>query len=447
MSVRMKKCKKRNAKGPNYLKTANVSSKSETAEDSSKDGPLHVGDHCMVHRQDGWFHPAEVLDTRFNDTEDYFEYYVHYEEYDRRLDEWVQRDRIMNSRSDISETNSKQNDDNRNVDLLNQSDRKTTRSQKPRLDKINHVPMSHEEMDPTTAALEKERKAITKIKYINKVQFGNYEIDTWYYSPFPDEYEKESKILICEYCLKYCKLETSFRYHMSQCKWKKPPGVKVYHKDSLSIWEVDSSQHKLYCQNLCLMAKLFLDHKTICFDVEPFLFYILWSVDEAGGHFIGYFSKEKESPECNNVACLLTMPQFQKRGYGKLLIAFSYELSKLEGLVASPEKPLSDFGELSYRSYWSWVLLDIFKNKYQSFSIEELSAMTSIAETDIIATLQSMDMMKYWKGEHVICVTPKIIEKLLSSEHYKPPRFTLEKSDIKWTPKKYDPLPGPSSRS
>ena len=66
------------------------------------------------------------------------------------------------------------------------------------------------------------------------------------------------------------------------------------------------------------------------------------------------------------------MPQFQKRGYGKLLIAFSYELSKLEGLVASPEKPLSDFGELSYRSYWSWVLLDIFKNKYQSFSIEEL---------------------------------------------------------------------------
>ena len=73
-------------------------------------------------------------------------------------------------------------------------------------------------MDPTTAALEKERKAITKIKYINKVQFGNYEIDTWYYSPFPDEYEKESKILICEYCLKYCKLETSFRYHMVSIK-------------------------------------------------------------------------------------------------------------------------------------------------------------------------------------------------------------------------------------
>jgi len=65
----------------------------------------------------------------------------------------------------------------------------------------------------------------------------------------------------------------------------------VYHKESLSIWEVDSSQHKLYCHNLCLLAKLFLDHKTIYFDDVPFLFYILWNVDKVGEHFIGFFSK------------------------------------------------------------------------------------------------------------------------------------------------------------
>lgn len=69
-------------------------------------------------------------------------------------------------------------------------------------------------MDPTTAALEKEHEAITKIKYINKVQLGKYEIDTWYFSPFPAEYQKEAKIWICEYCLKYSKLEKSFKYHM-----------------------------------------------------------------------------------------------------------------------------------------------------------------------------------------------------------------------------------------
>ena len=33
--------------------------------------------------------------------------------------------------------------------------------------------------------------------------------------------------------------------------------------------------------------------------------------------------QEKESPDGNNVACILTLPPFQRKGYGKFLIAFS----------------------------------------------------------------------------------------------------------------------------
>ena len=69
-------------------------------------------------------------------------------------------------------------------------------------------------MDPTTAALEKEHEAITKVKYIDKIQIGKFEIDTWYFSPYPDDYGKQTKLWICEYCLKYMRLDKTFRYHM-----------------------------------------------------------------------------------------------------------------------------------------------------------------------------------------------------------------------------------------
>ena len=183
-------------------------------------------------------------------------------------------------------------------------------------------------------------------------------------------------------------------------------------------------------------------------------------MDRQGAHIVGYFSKEKESPDSksigcfsrseneyeidvsclllsvNNVACILTLPPYQRKGYGKLLIAFSYELSKMEGVQGSPEKPLSDLGKLSYRSYWSWVLLEILRDFRGTLSIKDLSAMTSITQNDIITTLQSLNLVKYWKGQHVICVTPKLVEEHLKSSEYKRPTLTVDVSCIRWQPPK-----------
>lgn len=89
------------------------------------------------------------------------------------------------------------------------------------------------------------------------------------------------------------------------------------------------------CQNLCFLAKLFLDHKTLYYDVDLFLFYVLCECDERGAHMVGYFSKEKKSEEGYNLACILTLPAYQRKGYGKALISFSYELSRLEKKVHS----------------------------------------------------------------------------------------------------------------
>ena len=432
----------------NSHQSANVSglknqmaSRTEDRKDSNRsdDAVPDIGDHYFVQRSDSSWHPAEIIQVRVDDSGVKHEFYVHYEGFNRRLDEWVQIDRF-NLSTKIDDQQSKVKDLTINLtDLADRTDRKITRNQKRKHDEINHVQKSYAEMDPTTAALEKEHEAITKVKYIDKIQIGRYEIDAWYFSPYPEEYGKQPKLFICEFCLKYMRLEKTYRYHQSQCTWRHPPGKEIYRKGTVSVFEVDGKDVKIYCQNLCLLAKLFLDHKTLYFDVEPFLFYILVEVDRRGCHLVGYFSKEKESPDGNNVACILTLPPFQRKGYGKFLIAFSYELSKLEGAVGSPEKPLSDLGKLSYRSYWSWVLLEILRDFRGTLSIRELSRMTSIGQNDIISTLQSLNMVKYWKGQHVICVTPKLVEEHLKSAQYKRPPLTVDPLCLRWDPPKKIP--------
>jgi len=68
---------------------------------------------------------------------------------------------------------------------------------------------------------------------------------------------------------------------------------------------------------------MFLDHKSLFYDVEPFLFYVMTEVDDGGARFVGYFSKEKRSPKDYNVSCIMTLPVRQRQGWGNLLIEFS----------------------------------------------------------------------------------------------------------------------------
>ncbi|KAI9140439.1 acyl-CoA N-acyltransferase [Paraphysoderma sedebokerense] len=240
---------------------------------------------------------------------------------------------------------------------------------------------------------------------IRKIRIGKYEIDTWYMAPYPQEYAQTQLLYICEYCLKYMKTPFGFGRHKAKCPLRHPPGDEIYRDGSISIFEVDGRKNKIYCQNLCLLAKMFLDHKTLYYDVEPFLFYIMTECDESGCHFVGYFSKEKRSPSNYNVSCILTLPVHQRKGYGQYLIEFSYLLTKKEGKTGSPEKPLSDLGLLSYRSYWRNMIFEILEQKFlknestigknakEFVSINEISQMTAMTPDDIISTLDLHNML------------------------------------------------------
>lgn len=173
----------------------------------------------------------------------------------------------------------------------------------------------------------------------------------------------------------------------------------------------------------------------------------------SGAQIVGYFSKEKHPSVDYNLSCLLTLPQHQRKGYGKVLIEFSYLLSRLEGKTGSPEKPLSDLGRrltpsalcvvlflpecrrseehlspiapgsfaapprlvsglLSYRSYWKGVLTRYLENfSGTELSVRELSLATGISPYDIISTLQHLGLIKYWRGKHLLALPkPKKVE-------------------------------------
>jgi histone acetyltransferase SAS3 len=138
------------------------------------------------------------------------------------------------------------------------------------------------------------------------------------------------------------------------------------------------------------MAKLFLGSKTLYYDVEPFLFYVMTENDEFGCHFVGYFSKEKRPSSMNNVSCILVMPIYQRRGFGHMLIDFSYLLTKNERKIGSPEKPLSDMGLVSYRGYWRLTLSELLRSHRGRISVSEISDRTGMTPDDIVSALEGL---------------------------------------------------------
>ena len=78
------------------------------------------------------------------------------------------------------------------------------------------------------------------------------------------------------------KTSKTLERHKKKCDLRHPPGDEIYRDGNLSMFEIDGKKQKIYCQNLCLIAKLFLDHKTLYYDVEPFLFYVMTECDSYG---------------------------------------------------------------------------------------------------------------------------------------------------------------------
>ncbi|EZA51115.1 Histone acetyltransferase MYST2 [Ooceraea biroi] len=201
--------------------------------------------------------------------------------------------------------------------------------------------------------------------------------------------------------------------------------------------------------------------------------------------------QEKNSFLNYNVSCILTLPPYQRQGYGRLLIDFSwrakwsaesatpgvsphrstptvaaatttttitaaadvdgdvaytrYLLTRVEKKIGSPEKPLSDLGLISYRSYWKDVLLQYLCNfGGKEISVKDISKEMAIDSYDIVSTLQALGMMKYWKGKHIILKKQDVIDDYKERVKRRGPDYKeIDPDCLKWNP--FQPPKTPSA--
>ncbi|TKA35842.1 hypothetical protein B0A54_12287 [Friedmanniomyces endolithicus] len=344
-----------------------------------------------------------------------------------------------------------QPDDESAIDLIDMQEAAVAAKAAP-----HHEPYSREEEIEklrTGGSMTQNQTEISRVRNLERIQMGQYEIEPWYFSPYPAEFTDCDLVYICEFCLCYFGDNTQFGRHRKKCTLFHPPGNEIYRDDNVSFFEIDGRRQRTWCRNLCLLSKLFLDHKTLYYDVDPFLFYCMTFRNAHGHHLVGYFSKEKESAEGYNVACILTLPQHQRKGYGKLLIQFSYELSKVENKLGSPEKPLSDLGLLGYRAYWQEVIVDLLLEREGEgtpiVSAEDIGSSLAMTTNDVLHTLQNLNMVRYSNKTHVIVLTEAVLsqrerqkekerikgKRVIEGERlagWKPPVFTAAARTWNW---------------
>jgi histone acetyltransferase HTATIP len=106
---------------------------------------------------------------------------------------------------------------------------------------------------------------VARVKNLNRLQMGKYEVEVWYFSPYPTEYTHLPVLFLCEFCLSYFPSQFVLGRHLKSCTLKHPPGNEIYRnrdpgaEEEISFFEIDGKRQVSWCRNLSLLSKCFLD--------------------------------------------------------------------------------------------------------------------------------------------------------------------------------------------
>lgn len=328
--------------------------------------------------------------------------YIHFLGEDKRFDKWISMNEVQKTGEDVTEKE------------LNLG--------------------ADTEVPPELREFEKVHKQFTKIRNIETVTIGDKTMRTWYFSPYPPPFYTMSHIFICDHCFQYFSCQEDLNQHLSETHELIPPGREIYREGNLSLFELKGWKQKICCQNLDLLAKFFLDHKTLYYDASSLIYYVLCECDENGAHIAAYFSKEIDSEEGNILACIVVLPPYQKNGYGRLLISIAYEMARRINKPGGPERPLSDLGNIAFHSYWRDTIVELLHDVRSDVeTIDDIMDRTGISRNDITETLRNLSCLTFLPdNQPELLINYDSIDPVYEKLQSKPPKRKVNPKNLIW---------------
>ena len=118
------------------------------------------------------------------------------------------------------------------------------------------------------------------------------------------------------------------------------------------------------------------------------------------------------------------------------MMGISYELSRLEGRIGGPEKPLSELGRIGYCKFWeARVAKAILGTKSKTtLTVEDIAEACWMLAEDVISTLKEMDVIgtkrrndgtleiskarvREWVSIHKVDLTPPVNEEGFAEDY------------------------------
>nr|CCC93944.1 putative acetyltransferase [Trypanosoma congolense IL3000] len=224
------------------------------------------------------------------------------------------------------------------------------------------------------------------------------------------------EIFLCESCLSFFSVHSDLEMHIETCPhvfWI--PGDEIYRCPTRRFVVIEIDGRKPVCgaytKRIAQLAKMFLDEKTTLGDLHFFAFVTIFELDEYGYHFAGYFSKEwRKTVSCGNtLSCLMVLPPYRSKGYGSFLVEMSYEMSRIEGVPGTPERPLSSEGKRMFDRIWREELLRAVSSvdsKKGSVTLKSLSTETGMSVEDVAVALHRLGVVFYLAGHNPLILMP-----------------------------------------